>query len=124
MRKGLHKKRYAEDVIVLNEAAHDMNRPYSDTEKPHLLPIAVPPGSPEVTRLETGREPILQGVRRGFARAYDALVEDVEQRGKGMEIAMQMFPDDILNYDPKTYTSKHESAYVSYLEDTKKSGDK
>lgn len=124
MRKGLHKKRYAEDVIVLNEAAHDMNRPYSDTEKPHLLPIAVPPGSPEVTRLETGREPIFQGVRRGFARAYDALVDDVEQRGKGMEIAMEMFPDDILNYDPKTYTSKHESAYVSYLEEMKKSGEK
>eukprot|EP00577_Skeletonema_sp_RCC1716_P006255 CAMPEP_0113400088 /NCGR_PEP_ID=MMETSP0013_2-20120614/15924_1 /TAXON_ID=2843 ORGANISM="Skeletonema costatum, Strain 1716" /NCGR_SAMPLE_ID=MMETSP0013_2 /ASSEMBLY_ACC=CAM_ASM_000158 /LENGTH=618 /DNA_ID=CAMNT_0000285109 /DNA_START=70 /DNA_END=1922 /DNA_ORIENTATION=+ /assembly_acc=CAM_ASM_000158 len=115
MRKGLHKKRYAEDVIVLNEAANDMNRPYSDTEKPHLLPIAVPPGSPEVKRLETGREPILQGVRRGYARAYDALVEDVEQRGRGMEMAMKMFPDDILDYDPKTYTSTHESAYASYL---------
>lgn len=124
MRKGLHKKRYAEDVIVLNEAARDMNRPYSETEKPHLLPIAVPPGSPAVTRLETGREPILQGVRRGFARAYDALVDDVEQRGKGMEMAMQMFPDDILDYDPKTYTSKHESAYVSYLEEIKKSSEK
>lgn len=124
MRKGLHKKRYAEDVIVLNEAARDMNRPYSDTEKPHLLPIAVPPGSPEVKRLEKGREPILQGVRRGFARAYDALVEDVEQRGKGKEVAMQIFPDDILDYDPKTYTSKHESAYASYLEEMKRSSDK
>ena len=120
MRKGLHKKRYAEDVIVLNEAARDMNRPYSDAEKPHLLPIAVPPGSPEVKRLETGREPILQGVRRGFARAYDALVEDVELRGKGEEVAMQIFPDDILDYDPKTYTSTHESAYASYLEEMKK----
>eukprot|EP00986_Skeletonema_menzelii_P008287 scaffold3437_cov145-Skeletonema_menzelii.AAC.19 len=120
MRKGLHKKRYAEDVIVLNNAAHDMNRPYSDTEKPHLLPIAVPPGSPEVKRLETGREAILQGVRRGFARAYDALVEDVEQRGKGIEMAMQIFPDDILDYDPKFYTSAHESAYASYLEEMKR----
>lgn len=124
MRKGLHKKRYAEDVIVLNEAAHDMNRPYSDTEKPHLLPVAVPPGSPEVARLETGREPILQGVRRGFARAYDALVEDVAQRGKGMEMAMQIFPDDILDYDPAIYTSTHESAYASYLEEMKRSSDK
>lgn len=121
MRKGLHKKRYAEDVIVLNEAARDMKRPYSETEKPHLLPIAVPPGSAEVTRLETGREPILQGVRRGFARAYDALVEDTEQRGKGAEMALLMFPDDILDYDPKTYTSKHESAYASYLKTMKKS---
>ena len=119
MTKGLHKKRYAEDVIVLNEAAQDMTRSYSDTEKPHLLPIAVPGGSPEVKRLETGREPILQGVRRGFARAYDALVEDVEQRGKGMEVAMQIFPNDILDYDPLKYTTKHESAYFSYLEDMK-----
>lgn len=124
MRKGLHKKRYAEDVIVLNEAARDMNRPYADTSKPHLLPIAVPPGSPEVKRLETGREPILEGVRRGFARAYDALVEDVEQRGKGKEVAMQIFPNDILDYDPKTYTSKHESAYASYLEEMKRSSGK
>lgn len=116
MRKALHKKRYAEDVIVLNEAAHDMSRPYSDTEKPHLLPIAVPPGSAEVTRLETGREPILQGVRRGFARAYDALVEDPEQRGKGVEMSMIMFPDEILDYDPEKYTTKHESAYTTYLE--------
>ena len=119
MKKGLHKKRYAEQVIELNQAATDMNRPYSDTAKPHLLPIAAPPGSPEVTRLETGREPIFEGVRRGFARAYDALVEDPEQRGKGVEMAKKLFPDDILNYDPLVYTSTTESAYEAYLKDMK-----
>eukprot|EP00579_Thalassiosira_antarctica_P004393 CAMPEP_0201876952 /NCGR_PEP_ID=MMETSP0902-20130614/8480_1 /ASSEMBLY_ACC=CAM_ASM_000551 /TAXON_ID=420261 /ORGANISM="Thalassiosira antarctica, Strain CCMP982" /LENGTH=590 /DNA_ID=CAMNT_0048404297 /DNA_START=112 /DNA_END=1884 /DNA_ORIENTATION=+ len=119
MKKGLHKKRYAEQVIELNQAATDMNRPYSDTAKPHLLPIAVPPGSPEVTRLETGREPIFEGVRRGFARAYDALVEDPEQRGKGVEMAKELFPDDILKYDPLVYTSTTESAYEAYLKDMK-----
>ncbi|EED94788.1 predicted protein [Thalassiosira pseudonana CCMP1335] len=115
MRKHLHKRRYAEDVIVLNEAGNDFDRSYADTDKPHLMPIAVPPGSPEVTRLETGREAIFEGVRRGFARAYDALVEDVDQRGKGVEVAKQVFPDDILNYDPLVYTSTTESAYEAYL---------
>ena len=39
------------------------------------MPIALPPNSPEVGRLETYREKIFV-VRRGLARAYDALVED------------------------------------------------
>lgn len=115
MIKGFHKRRYAEQVLELNEAAKDMDRPYTDTDKPHLLPIAAPPGSAEVTRLETGREPIFEGVRRGFARCYDALVEDPEQRGKGAEVAKQVFPDDILNYDPLQFTSTTESAYEVYL---------
>jgi len=120
MRKHLHKKVYAENVIILNQAAKDMERPYTDTSKPHMLPIAVPPGSPAVTRLETGREAIFEGVRRGFARAYDVLVEDVEMRGRGAEVAKQVFPDDILNYDPLQYTSKTESAYDVYLKDKQK----
>jgi predicted acylesterase/phospholipase RssA len=114
MKKHLHKKRYAEDVIILNEAAHDLKRTYSDTSKPHLLPIAVPPGSPEVTRLETSREAIFEGVRRGFARAYDVLVEDVEQRGRGALVAKEVFPDDILDYDPVRCTSTSQSAYEAY----------
>lgn len=117
MRKHLHKKLYADQVLELNRAAADVHRDHSDVaDGPHLLPIAVPPGSPEVTRLETGREAIFEGVRRGFARAYDALVEDPEQRGKGAEVAKVVFPNDILNYDPLTYTSKTESAYGRYLE--------
>mmetsp|Transcript_5300 Transcript_5300/g.12026 ORF Transcript_5300/g.12026 Transcript_5300/m.12026 type:complete len:618 (-) Transcript_5300:175-2028(-) len=120
MIKHFHKKLYAEQVLETNAAANDVNRPYSDISKPHVLPIAVPPGSAEVTRLETGREPIFEGVRRGFARCYDALVEDPDQRGKGMEIAKEVFPDDILNYDPVIFTSKTESAYEAYLKDLEK----
>jgi len=115
MRKQYHKKLYAEQVIELNEGARDTERPYSDTSKPHLLAVAAPPGSPEVTRLETGREPIFEGVRRGFARCYDALVEDPNERGRGVEIAKQVFPDDILDYDPLAFTSTTESAYDAYL---------
>jgi predicted acylesterase/phospholipase RssA len=120
MKRNLHKKLYAEQVIELNEGAKDVDRPYSDTSRPHLLPIAVPPGSAEVPKLETGREAIFQGVRRGFARAYDALVEDPNQRGKGMEVAALVFPDEILNYDPLVYTSRTESAYETYLKSKKK----
>ena len=114
MKRHLHKKRYAEQVIELNQGASDINRPYSDTSKPHLLPIAVPPGSPEVPKLETDREAIFEGVRRGFARCYDALVEDPNERGRGIEIAKEVFPDDILQYDPLIFTSKTESAYEVY----------
>lgn len=119
MKRHLHKKRYAEQVIELNDGARDMHRPFSDTSKPHLLPIAVPPGSPEVPKLETGREAIFEGVRRGFARCYDALVEDPNERGRGAEIAKMVFPDDILRYDPLVFTSKTESAYEVYLKQMK-----
>ena len=119
MKRNMHKKLYAEQVIELNEGAKDIERPYSDTSKPHLLPIALPPGSAEVSKLETGREAIFRGVRRGFARAYDSLVEDPNERGKGMEVAALVFPEDMLNYDPLIYTSQTESAYENYLKSKK-----
>jgi predicted patatin/cPLA2 family phospholipase len=114
MRKHLHKKLYAEDVITLNEAALD-DRDYRDTSSPHLLTIAMPPGSDEVSRLETGREEILSGVRRGFARAYDALVEDPSERGRGEIVAKEFFPDEILSYDPSDIYSPQRSAFEVYL---------
>jgi hypothetical protein len=114
MRKHLHKKRYAEDVITLNEAAWD-DRDYSDTSSPHLLAIAMPPGSDEISRLETGREEILNGVRRGFARAYDALVEDPSERGRGEVVAKQFFPDEILDYDPLDIYAPQRSAFEVFL---------
>jgi hypothetical protein len=114
MRKHLHKKRYAEDVITLNEAAWD-DRDYRDTSSPHLLAIAMPPGSDEISRLETGREEILNGVRRGFARAYDALVEDPSERGRGEIVAKQFFPDEILDYDPNDIYAPQRSAFEVFL---------
>jgi len=64
------------------------------------MTIALEPGSDEVSHLETTREGIFKGVRQGFARAYDALVEDPAMRGKGKEMAMVYFPDEILDYNP------------------------
>lgn len=114
MRMHLHKKLYAEDVIRLSDAARSQ-RDYMDLSVPHLLTVAVPPGSPEVSRLETGREAIFEGLRRGFARAYDAMVEDPAERGKGVEVAKIYFPDEILDYDPLEIDSEHESAFTVYM---------
>ncbi|GAX16709.1 hypothetical protein FisN_21Hh150 [Fistulifera solaris] len=113
-RRQQHKKIYARDVLELNEHANSQQH-YLDTSKPHILTIAAPPGSPEVSRLETGRQAIFEGIRRGFARAYDCLVEDPSQRGKGMEVALEFFPDDILDYDPLLIDTRDESAYEYYL---------
>jgi len=114
MRRHGHKKKYAEDVIKLNDASKDQ-RDYRDTSKPHILTIAVPPGSPEVARLETRRPAIFDGVRRGFARAFDALVEDPSQRGKGEDTSKKYFPEQIMDYDPLEIDSKTESAFSQHL---------
>jgi predicted acylesterase/phospholipase RssA len=114
LKQQLHKKLYAEDVIRLNEEAYTQ-RDYTDTSAPHIMTVACPPGSAEVTRLETGRVAIFEGLRRGFARAYDCLVEDPQERGKGMEIAKHYFPDEILDYDPVTIDETLESAFAVYM---------
>ncbi|CAB9498717.1 Patatin-like phospholipase [Seminavis robusta] len=115
LRAQMHKKVYSEDVLYLNQHANS-TRDYRSTAEPHILTMALPPGSSEVTKLETARLEIFEGLRRGFARAYDALVEDPRERGRGAEVAKEAFPDEILDYDPLEYTSdKRESAFSMYL---------
>ena len=113
LKMHLHKNQYAEDVLRLNEEAHS-ERDYTDTSRPHLMAIAAPPGSPEVTRLETRREAIFDGFQRGFARAYDCLVEDPAERGRGGIVSKEYFPDEILDYDPLDIEVTHESAFEAY----------
>lgn len=84
MRTQQHKKLYASSIIELNAAAHDF-RDHNDDSAPHIMPVALPPGSAEVTRLETGRKAIFEGVRRGFARAYDTFV-DILQSEEGEKL--------------------------------------
>jgi len=117
MTQHLHKKLYAKNVIELNEEAFS-TRDYHDTSKPHVLTIALPPGSEEVARLETGREAIFEGVRRGFARAYDALVQDPAERGRGAIVARQYFPDEILDYDPTKIEGLDDAAFSIFMEET------
>ena len=84
------------------------------------MTMAVSPECAEVTRLETDRTAIFEGLRNGFARAYDCLVEDPKQRGKGMEMAKQFFPDEILDYDP-TVVDDYDgdaSAFQVYMRDS------
>jgi predicted acylesterase/phospholipase RssA len=117
MRMHLHKKIYGEDVIRLNEDSNSVRDCY-DTQQPHLATIAVPPGSPEIGRLEVRREVIFDGLRRGFARAYDCLVEDPKERGRGAIVAQQYFPDEILDYDPLLMdlcSLEKESAFAAYM---------
>ncbi|GKY96086.1 hypothetical protein MPSEU_000568700 [Mayamaea pseudoterrestris] len=117
LKMQLHKKLYAEDVIRLNEHANS-SRNYMDLSEPHLMAMAMPPGSPEVSRLENDRRTIFFGIRRGFARAYDCLVEDSEERGQGAEVAKIVFPDEILDYDPQFFGASKESAFAVYLRES------
>ena len=121
MRKQYHRRVYAEDVLFLNEKALDMDRDVADTSSPHIVTVALPPGSDEITRLETERRAIFEGVRRGFARAYDTLVEDTSERGRGDIVSKIYFPEEILDYDPNEIDSTDESAFATYL--TKKAAE-
>ena len=110
------KKVYAEMVIELNEASKGKG-------DKQMMAIAVPPGSKEVTRLETRREEIFDGVRRGFARAYDVLVEDTNERGRGAEVARQVLPDEILDYDPLQIDADNMSAFAHFLKQKEANGE-
>jgi len=114
LNRQLHKKLYAKNILELNEAAKAGSEvPISSSLSllPPTLTIAIPGTIKEVHRLEVGRQAIFQGVRDGFARAYDALVEDPSQRGKGRETANRYFPDEILDYDPHEILSFQRQHY-------------
>lgn len=126
LRNQIHKKLYAKSVLELNEAAHSR-----ENGLPPALTVAIPPEIEEIARLEVGREAIFEGVRNGFARAYDALVEDPSERGRGYEVAKIYFPDEILDYYPPEMlalqkeqqqqsltATQPKSAFETYLEAT------
>lgn len=122
-----HQRVYARTILELNDRAN--SPPSSDSGEHQTMTIAPEPGSEEVSHLETTREGVFKGVRQGFARAYDALVEDPGMRGRGKEMALVYFPDEILEYDPNdarlssSYspnkrTSEFRSAFEEYLSST------
>ena len=66
--------------------------------KAHLYPITVPADVPELAVLSQDREDILEGIRHGFAAAYDALAPVVglevgPNSLDGMQVAKLVFPD-------------------------------
>lgn len=111
---------YAEDILTLQEAqksrdavpvppnkilygateaqsgeAHHLSEHRSDWKKAHLLPIAVPEGTPELKSLEQSEEEVLQAVRSGFAAAYDVLSPAVGLEIEGLDgkrVAELFFP--------------------------------
>ena len=115
-----HKKLYGRQVLELNRFANMV----SDEETANIMTVALPPGSPEVGKLETRREVIFEGVRRGFARAYDCLVEDPNERGRGHIVAKQVLPDEILDYDPTCIDEKSLSAFEYFLKENESVGKK
>ncbi|GMI50840.1 hypothetical protein TeGR_g5063 [Tetraparma gracilis] len=99
----MHKRVYADDVLALNEASAVREPVAADAASPSLLCIALPEGAAEIKRMERGRSEIFEGVRSGFARCYDALADEPGERGRGEEVAREVFPDEIMDYDPKEY---------------------
>jgi len=55
------------------------------------MTIALKEDMPEIHRLEMRRQVLLEGVRNGFAVAYDMLVQEEGMKGKGAEVALQVF---------------------------------
>ena len=97
MTNQMHKLVYAEDVLLLNEANRNFDEKSQD---PKIFCVALPKGTAEVKRFETSRAVIFKSVREGFAAAYDALVLEPSEQGKGMERAMEIWPDSILDQPP------------------------
>jgi predicted patatin/cPLA2 family phospholipase len=120
--------RYIEDILRLNHATKNPSskertpgafKPVltlSDEESglhpveaefPHALAIAMPASHKEVTKVEQARATVFEGVRAGFACAYDVLmdpggeltggdgVKPLEETAGG-RAAMETFPDSLL----------------------------
>jgi len=110
LRRQLHKRLYAKNILELNEASIIDPGDNSFSSLPPTLTVGLPPGIEEIGRLETDREAVFEGVRQGFARAYDILVEDPYERGKGYEKAKLYFPDEILDYSPQEIQQQQQRA--------------
>ncbi|KAL7541463.1 hypothetical protein ACHAXR_010941 [Thalassiosira sp. AJA248-18] len=92
-------------VLYANPAAQSGDDVVSTSEKnrenwarAHLLPITVPADVPELLVLSQDRDDILEGIRSGFAAAYDALAPVVGLEAgpnslDGMKVAELVFPE-------------------------------
>eukprot|EP01032_Pedospumella_encystans_P010127 gene10127-11864_t len=115
MHNQYHKLIYAEDMLVLNAANRDFSEIIPGTARLYAIANAAE-ACPEVNRLETSRAVIFEAVRCSFASAYDALVLNPSDRGKGYEIARTIWPDSILSEPPKHLQTN--SAEPSSVENT------
>ena len=137
MHKQYHKLIYAEDILILNRASQDFSEisnndkdkfsPYNFTDWDQLAKlytIALPEGTVEVKRTETSRLAIFNNVRYGFAAAYNALVLDSNLKGKGLDIAKEIWPDSIVQKELDSQNeqkSNEENSTMSESFDTQQS---
>lgn len=92
MHKQYHKLVYAEDVLFLNDANRDFTEVGEESHKTSsLFCVALPPGTPEVKRMETSREAIFNSVRYGFASAFNALNIDPALEVRHVILLLLMF---------------------------------
>ena len=128
---------YAEDLLTLQEAKEKLQEPVlvpptqilyglDDEKSPlpshlsrqrddlwkkaHMLPVQVPPGTPELGTLEQSKDPVLGAVRGGFSAAFDLLAPIVGLESgdiiSGKEVAKLVFPD--FDSDQSDWLSKRE----------------
>eukprot|EP00471_Norrisiella_sphaerica_P009724 CAMPEP_0184499606 /NCGR_PEP_ID=MMETSP0113_2-20130426/41930_1 /TAXON_ID=91329 /ORGANISM="Norrisiella sphaerica, Strain BC52" /LENGTH=655 /DNA_ID=CAMNT_0026887569 /DNA_START=125 /DNA_END=2092 /DNA_ORIENTATION=+ len=105
MRQLGDKRIYAEDVLTFNSAAGGQTvqvpPPYGDRkgqQKETYIMNMVPPKGCALDEMEMDREKILNGLRAGFAAAFDALATDEQlaTMGSGAKVAKEFFPETSL----------------------------
>jgi len=138
--------RYVEDILRLNRAtkqpplhartpgAFKPHLTLSDEETspdpveaefPHALAVAMPGSHAEVTKVEQSRRAVFDGVRAGFACAYDVLTDPGGEAtgGDGVKpleataggrAALEIFPDSLLDSpeDPVGVAAARSRAYT------------
>ena len=86
--------------IDLDQEAQDLITSRSNWKRAHLLPVAVPEGTQQLSTLSVDRGEIVQAVREGFATAFDMLAPiagvKLDAHLDGTRIASLLFPDDAI----------------------------
>ena len=84
--------------VDLDEVAQDLIKNRNSWKRAHLLPIAVPEGTQQLSVLSVDRGEIVQAVREGFATAFDLLAPvagvKLDSHLDGTRIASLLFPDN------------------------------
>ena len=88
------------DGSDLDDVAQDLIKNRSNWKRrAHLLPVAVPRGTQQLSSLSVDRGEIVQGVREGFATAFDLLAPsaagvELDSYLDGSRVANLLFPDN------------------------------
>jgi hypothetical protein len=85
----------------LSDETRELRSNRDQWKRAHLLPLKVPPGTPELATLEQDRATVIRAIRGGFAAAFDlfapAVGVQVQGNLTGMQVAELVFPDSMLD---------------------------